>query len=209
MSKEILILTPIGRIKWLKAPSALSEILYHLSKTFKVHEMCINLIDTSSTTITPESYVLSLVSDTELIYNFSFDETLNRLLESAPPEKEPLKPVETASKLPRDDRPIRPRASQQTWTEYPEPKQIDKPLIDLSSNPKAWVDEPKVLQRKASKVGAGRGKSGASRAAPEDPRMVEGLKTLRDFGFTDTNKCRVALTKANFNIEQAIEELLS
>ena len=209
MSKEILILTPIGRIKWLKAPDSLSEILYHLSKTFRVHEMCITLIDSTSSTISPESYAFSLLFDKELIYNFSFDETLNRLLESAPPEKkDSFKTLESTSKVPRDERPIRPRAPEQSRAYDPEPKGIDHPLIDLSSNPKAWVDEPKVLTRKASKVGAGRNKRGANKTEAEDPKMTEGLKTLRDFGFTDTNKCKLALTKANFDIEQAIEELL-
>lgn len=205
MSKEILILSPIGRIKWLSAPDNLSEILYHLSKTFKIHQMSITLTDSSSCKITPENYSLNLLSDHDLIFQFSYDEVLQRLLESAPPEEEPIRP-EPKSELPRDERPIKPRAVDNSWASKPSETQD---LIELNPGAKAWVDEPdKSTITSRPSLRANRGKRGTNKAQPEDPRMAEGLKTLQEFGFTDTNKCKIALNKANFNVEQAIEELL-
>lgn len=76
-SKEILILTPIGRIKWLKAPEKLDEILYHLGKTFNVPELCISIKDcTADTDVTPENYPLLIACDWESVFKIEIDYTL-------------------------------------------------------------------------------------------------------------------------------------
>ncbi|OMJ83735.1 hypothetical protein SteCoe_15277 [Stentor coeruleus] len=77
VSKEILILTSIGRIKWLKAPQKVDEIIFHLAKTFNVPELCISIKDCNTDTdVTPENYPLLVACDWDCIFKIEIDYTL-------------------------------------------------------------------------------------------------------------------------------------
>lgn len=65
-SKELLIHSPIGRIKWVQAPADYSEILVNLSRTFKVPQASLSLLDSFLKKITADSYN-SWKNDTEIL----------------------------------------------------------------------------------------------------------------------------------------------
>jgi hypothetical protein len=211
MSKEILILTPIGRIKWLKAPTTLAEILYHLGRTFKVPEMCIVLKDEkTSAEIADTGYVKLLESENDLVWNFTIDEVMKNLLSAS--EFNPLASKPKLGSMPiHDVFDFIPKSDStskfNTSGSVPAPVSNDPLGIFDNPEPTSKPQNEETLVRSNSRVV--RGKTGKTvKSSVEDPRMSEGLKTLRDYGFTDMNKCRLALTKANFSIEQAIEYLV-
>ncbi|OMJ77929.1 hypothetical protein SteCoe_22363 [Stentor coeruleus] len=124
--KEILILTSIGRIKWLKAPQTLDEILFHLGKTFNVPELCINIKDcTSDTDVTPENYPLLVACDWECVFKIEVDYTLKDAIMVSLEESKP--------KVQRS--PPRSNYSSTVEVRPPEPRPPPEPSPPRSDNP--------------------------------------------------------------------------
>jgi hypothetical protein len=193
MSKEILILTPIGRIKWLKAPNTLGEVLFHLSKTFKVPEMAILLKDQQSALEQNDAnYQAAVESDAELVWIFSVDEVMKKILEAAP----------------YDPSAVFGQQKQEVF-DFQQKPEASVDLLGLNKEPdppRRNNEQKEALVRSNSRVTRGKtGKTG--KTGSDDPRLAEGMKVLKDYGFTDPNKCRNALIKANFNVEQALNDL--
>ena len=240
IAKEILILTPIGRIKWIKAPKSLYEIIYHLSRTFNVSPYNLILFDTNINEEVSDENYLGLIScdwdiilklhidlNARMVYNSSLSEPLFHVEKGISGIDTPIKDEREVSKN-SDDRPIGSnrrinpdeREIKPTRRQEPDEREIgrnqkkpDPPIKNpLMTNP---TPDERTLKRKVS----GKGKASARDTKPaaredkgvtvEEKKMQEFITILGDWGFTDKAKCRAALTKVNFNIEQAADILIS
>lgn len=230
LSKEIIILTPIGRIKWPQAPDTIEEIIYHLSRTFNAPELCITLIDTNySTEVTQEIYRGLIIGSLDIILSVNIDYTLKGVLESAKAPEE-IKSDLRAEAVSYEDRKVGGGKTAQLIEAY-ERKDRDEGWSSKAANAGdlwggdevnsadvSWrakpqeetVKAPVKSQASISRGGRSvRGKGSAKVLSEEEQKIQEGMKTLRDFGFTDSSKCRAALIKAKMNIEEAIDALIS
>jgi hypothetical protein len=209
--KNILIISPIGWIRWLKAPEELSEIFYHLSKTFNVPSACMSLFEANlGKNIDQDSYSSLLSCDWDIALKLEIDYTLKEIYGSKPmPESSDFKPKGPSSgrKGPQEDLisfddPISSVSATSAQSNISDPPNARTPAkVQRRTNAKV---EPNV--KRASNVRY----TPVTKILPQDEKkMQEGLKGLIDFGFTDTNKNKAALVKANYNFEEALEILLS
>lgn len=184
--KEILIMTPIGRVKWLRAPEDFDEILFHLAKTFNTNPMCLILKDANiPEEINVSNYQRLLKSEWDIILNLEIDNTLRDMYEVK------------SGFVGREERKIG-RNEEFERNVRKEPEGYEKSEVRTR--------EPVVR----GNVRAARGKKGgeAKPISEEEKKIRDLMDQLKDCGFNDTAKCRAAIIKGNFDIDQIITLLL-
>ena len=203
--KAILIMTPIGRIKWLQAPEDMDEILFHLSRTFNTNVNCLILEDSNlNVEVTVDSYQGLLKCEWDIILNLKIDNTLKDIYGSG------------SSFKGRDERGFdaRPGISSEFRREDSRKiEYVEEPRRgETRQGPRSDARKDSARGREAAtKSTAGRGKKGAAEPkaiSEEEKKLQDVMKELKDCGFTDVAKCRAAAIKANYDIERAIELLL-
>lgn len=198
-NKEVLIFTPIGRIRWLVAPDSLDEISYHLSKTFKAHPDSISLINTADKTELSSYYYYQALSDnSDIVLELKIDDNLK---EKNTNEYTPLLETKTSEKtVSKQENSIR------------EPQKIDVEAVELLDFPlkqDKLIENAKLIsdtrRENAEKLKAQ--KQERLRAAEIEEITKEALKIMRKQGYNDKNECILALKKANYRLKDALDIL--
>jgi len=183
MDKSIVIECPIGRIKWLKAPEDCAEVYYYLCKTLNQDLDQIELYTENKRLVKERQSYLDALRLAEDVLRLS----------AVPTGVVKPEPVYTRS------------ADIEVANTRSAGNEVLKEAMAFQLAGKAieTIETIKSKRRDNRRV--------QSRGNTEqlDPKLSAALNELKSMGFDDERLMKLAITKANYNVESAVELLVT
>ena len=181
MDKSIVIECPIGKIKWLKAPDDCGDIYYYLCKTLHQDLDQVELYTESKSLVKERQGYLDALRMAEDVLHLS----------AVPTGVVKPEPVYTRS------------ANTEVVNTKSDSTGVVKEAMAFQLTGKA-IETVKSKKSRINTRAQSKGKTGQI-----DPKLQAAMNELKSMGFDDERLLKLAITKANYNIETAVELLIT
>jgi hypothetical protein len=181
MDKSIVIECPIGRIKWLKAPEDCGEVYYYLCKTLNQDLDQVELYTENKRLVKERQGYLDALRMAEDVLRLS----------AVPTGVVKPEPVYTRS------------ANTEVGNTRSAGNEVVKEAMAFQLTGKA-IETVKSKQSRVNRRVQSKGKT-----EQLDPKLQAALNELKSMGFDDERSMRLAIVQANYNVETAVELLVT